>query len=83
MSKCKSCGAEIRWILMRTGKKMPVNPQKIPYKTVPIGKAGALTIITPDGKVAGAVLDLDSDDYGYESHFATCPNAGSFRRRGK
>lgn len=81
MSKCKACGAEIKWILMRTGKKMPVDSQKVPYKADP---GGALTLVTEDGRVVPkAVLDLDSDKYGYTSHFATCPAADTFRRREK
>lgn len=80
MSKCKACGKEIKWVDTASGKKMPVNPQKIPYKAVP---NGGLTLITLDGRIANAALDLDSDKYGYESHFATCPAADSFRRRGK
>ena len=32
MAKCKSCGAEIRWIKMRSGKSMPCNPVGIHYR---------------------------------------------------
>ena len=31
MSRCKSCGAEIRWIKMSSGKSMPVDPDQVPY----------------------------------------------------
>ena len=79
MAKCKACGAEIIWIEMKTGKNMPCNAQKIPYKnTFPKGN---LLLITPDGRLARGELDLNSDDYGYESHFATCPAAQKFRKR--
>ena len=37
MAKCKSCGADIIWIEMQSGKKMPCNPEKT-------------TIVTVDGK---------------------------------
>lgn len=80
MSKCKSCGAEIIWIKTKNGKAMPCNPQKISYKnTFP---AGDLTLVTPDGRIAKGTLDLGSEDYWYESHFATCPAAASFRGKG-
>ena len=79
MSKCKSCGAEIIWIKTKNGKAMPCNPQKISYRNT--WPAGDLTLITPDGKIAKGTLDFDSDSYGYESHFATCPAAGNFRKK--
>ena len=80
MNKCKSCGAEIIWIKMAGGKSMPCNPQKISYRnTFP---AGDMTLITPEGKIAKGTMELDSDTYGYESHFATCPAAAFHRKRG-
>ena len=79
MSRCKSCGAEIIWIKMKSGKSMPCNPQRISYKnTFP---KGDLTLITPDGRIAKGEYDPGADQYGYESHFATCPAANTFRRR--
>lgn len=80
MSKCKACGAEIKWVLLATGKKMPVDTKKVPYRYDP---EGTLTLLTMDGRVISkAVLDLDSDDFGYVSHFATCPAADTFRKKG-
>ena len=79
MAKCKSCGAEIRWIRLVTGKMMPVNSEKVPYSYDP---KGTMTLMTEDGRViTKAVLDMKSDAYGYVSHFATCPAADRFRRR--
>ena len=64
---------------MASGKAMPCNAKKIPYKnTFP---KGSLNLVTPDGKIAKGELDLESDVYGYESHYATCPAADSFRKR--
>ena len=78
MSRCKACGAEIVWVKMKTGKNMPCDAHKIPYRnTFP---KGDLILVTPDGKLARGELDLNSDTYGYESHFATCPAAKKFRR---
>lgn len=79
MSKCKSCGAEIIWIKTAAGKSMPCNPQKISFRND--WSENGLTLITPDGKIAKGTLDLDSDTYGYESHFATCPAAAIHRKR--
>ena len=81
MSRCKSCGAEIIWIKMKSGKAMPADAKPISYKLDLHN--GNLSLITPDGKVAKGFFDPDSDKIGYTSHFATCPNAGAHRKRGK
>lgn len=31
MSRCRSCGAEIIWIKMASGKLMPVDPNPVTY----------------------------------------------------
>lgn len=79
MAKCKACGADIVFIKLKTGKTAPCNAQRIPYKTNL--KDGALRLILPDGRIARGDLDFESDAYGYESHFATCPAAEIFRRK--
>lgn len=81
MAKCKACGADIIWIKTASGKNMPVNAQKIPYKRDFTN--GKLNLVCPDGRVVKADLDLESDEYGHESHFATCPAATMFRKIGK
>ena len=78
MAKCKACGADLIWIKLKTGKSAPCNAQKIPYKVNL--KDGAYRLILPDGRVTRGDLDIESNDYGYESHFSTCPAAESFRR---
>ena len=78
MSRCKSCGAEIKWIRMKSGKRMPVDEKPITYRA---DLKGDLVLITPDGRVARAVFDPEADKLGYTSHFATCPNANHFRRK--
>lgn len=84
MSRCKSCGAEIIWITMRSGKSMPCDAKPITYRaTVPGGPERTLTLVRPDGRIATGVFDPDADEKGYTSHFATCPNANQHRRRGK
>lgn len=78
MSKCKACGAEIVWIKTPGGKNMPCDAQKIYFRnTTP---HGSLKLVLPDGRVATGELDLESDQYGYQSHFASCPSAQKFRR---
>ena len=77
-SVCRGCGAEIKWIKMKSGKMMPVDPEPIPYKTE-LHSPKKRTLVTEDGRVVSGFLDLESDKIGYVSHFATCPSAGRFR----
>lgn len=78
MSKCKACGADIIWIKTPNGKAMPCDSQKVYFKnTTPYG---SLRLVLPDGRLASGEWDLESDQYGYVSHFATCPSADKFRR---
>lgn len=80
MSYCKSCGAEIKWIKMLSGKNMPVNAQKR-Y----IVKDGGNEVLVTEGgeliKGTFATLEDGANGEGYISHFSTCPNAGRHRRR--
>lgn len=56
-SKCRSCGAEIKWLETESGKKIPVDAETVVDE-------GA-TIFDPDQM---------------KSHFATCPDAGKWRK---
>ena len=63
-SECRSCKAEVYWIVTASGKRMPiecaVDGGLSPWKGVP-----------GDGDMAGRGI----------SHFATCPQAGTWRQR--
>ena len=83
MTVCKSCGAEIKWIKLSSGKVHPVDPDPAYYlKFVGIGKR---IFVTETGEIErgeycnrhayGAVK-------GYTSHFATCPYADQHRKGG-
>jgi hypothetical protein len=82
MSKCRSCGAEIKWIKTVAGKNMPCDPERKAYWLIEGARA---SIVTEMGEVIGAYTDCgegagEPDGYGYISHFATCPAADSYRR---
>lgn len=81
MSTCKSCGAEIVWIRMKSGKMMPCDALGVAYDP---DDNGTLTLITPDGEIVkgNPSQDFKHCKWGYCSHFATCPNADQHRRRG-
>ena len=83
MARCRGCGREIEWIKMKTGKSMPVDPERIMYWE---DENGDEALVTPDGEVVKAFTTGNIETatgYGYVSHFSTCPNAGDFRRRGR
>lgn len=80
MSYCRSCGAEIRWIKMRSGKNMPVDAAKRTIKK----DGGHEVLVTEDGELIRgtfASLEEGANGVGYISHFSTCPNANQHRRR--
>lgn len=65
-AQCSSCGEPILWVKSMTGKPMPLNAK--PEKRV--------VLIEGDDGTKGAVRDT------YISHFATCPQADAFRKKG-
>ncbi len=66
------------WIKMQSGKAMPCDTKAIPYRKM---FSGGMKLVTAEGEVVQAAYDGDSDQYGYTSHFATCPNADQHRRK--
>lgn len=83
-ASCASCKADIIWCLdATTGKRFPIDALPVIGGNV---RAIARSGMPPQSKVIGAVIDLfdDTDDgTRYVSHFATCPNAGDWRKRGR
>lgn len=80
MAQCKSCGAEIKFIKMKSGRWNPVNPQKRYIKK----DGGNEVLVTDSGELIQgtfATLEDGANGEGYTSHFATCPNAEQFRKR--
>lgn len=81
MAQCRSCGAEIKFIKMKSGKWNPVDPSKRYIKK----DGGHEVLVTEEGELIQgtfATLEDGANGVGYISHFATCPAAGEFRRRG-
>lgn len=82
-STCRGCGAPIVWIRTAAGKSMPCDAQPVLYKARE-GAAGK--IVTGNGTVLsadiGGLAAFEPDGVGHVSHFATCPAAEQFRRKG-
>ena len=67
-SRCRSCGEEIVWTRTTAGK------------TAPMQRADDGTWVIEDGVSRLATPD-DEGMHRYKSHFATCPQASSWRRK--
>ena len=88
MAKCKSCGAEIDWIKLASGKNMPVNSGLHYFKprTWELDFSGFTKYVTTSGLVkTGRRLVIDESaegaELGHISHWETCPYADKHRRR--
>lgn len=79
MSRCKTCGAHVRWAKVpSSGSKMPLDVDPQPRGNVRYlpGDRTAVEVL------AGPGLEQargDGDEL-YSSHFATCPDASLHRR---
>lgn len=80
MTKCKTCGDEIKFIKTKTGAYMPVNATPVGY-TVDIN--GKNTIITQDGSVLARMTLTEENPLGigYIPHWATCKRPDPFRKQ--
>lgn len=79
MAKCRSCGAEIKFIKLTSGKWNPVDIQK---RTL-IKDEGDEVLVTEAGEIIKgrfASLEEGANASGYISHFATCPFATKHRK---
>jgi hypothetical protein len=75
VANCTSCGAEILWIEMESGKPMPVNPEPL-FES----KAGMIYQPTALRRTGGKTL---RNALVYQNHWATCPQADEHRKGSK
>lgn len=78
MSYCK-CGAQLRWAVTASGKRMPLDFEPDPAGNVHLTDAGQ------GRKIAVVLGPLDRELFAedaplYMPHHATCPNVEEFRR---
>lgn len=69
MSLCRSCGAEIRWVVSSNGKSMPLDATPDPAGLVAVHNG-----------VAHVGRNMVEGEQKFTSHFATCPNARDHRK---
>lgn len=81
MSTCRTCGKPIKWIELKSGKKMPVDPDSFELWESEKGD----TVVTSMGEVISfdAVKHAGDAREVYVSHFATCPQADNWRNKKK
>lgn len=77
---CGSCGHPVIWTVTHNGKRMPVDAEPVEGGNVRLrGEAdGERVIAEYPGKEAPSLFGDDRERY--VSHFATCPQAQSWRR---
>jgi hypothetical protein len=71
---CRSCGAPIVWARTDSGKRMPVDADPSEDGTLVLEQAGAVLRAHVVGTVPG-------EGSRHRAHFATCPDAESWRKR--
>ena len=71
IDQCRSCGRNIYWLKTSKGKLMPVDTQ--PSKDGNIVIEEGIATVVSQGSLFGEPL--------YTSHFATCPQAPSWRKK--
>lgn len=83
MSTCRGCGATIEWIRMKSGKAMPVDPEP-----VFVEEGGSQVFVTDEGDtITGRPINPEPTEdkaslaVAFVPHWATCPEAGQFRRK--
>jgi hypothetical protein len=90
IGRCRACPQTIRWVVLKSGKRNPLNPDPDPER-------GNVMIIETDagarahGTIVGRAVVLGHQAAAhargqgvdlYSSHFATCPARQRFRRNG-
>lgn len=74
----RACSAPLRFIKTAAGKTMPVDAD--PKRFIVDPKGPALYVTEGGTTVRGIPSEDAGAEVGYISHFATCPNADSFRK---
>lgn len=77
MPECRSCGAPVKWVLTRKGKRMPVDAEPVEGGNIMLERE-----TDSSGTPLAAYVPSDPGVLRYVSHFATCEFADRHRKRG-
>ncbi len=78
MAVCRGCGAEIDFVELKSGAKMPVDPDYVEFVDAEPG----MKLITDQGTIYTVDPDKNYTSVrGRISHFSTCPKANQFRKK--
>ena len=72
LASCRSCGAEILWVKMESGKNMPVDADPVDDGNLLVDWNALLAHVIPKG--------ADYSGLRFKSHFSTCQNAKQHRK---
>jgi len=87
MATCSSCGAKIRFVVMPSGKRMPLDAEPVAVVGDEHSHTHTATVSLCADKEGGQMLtkdQLQALPVGtplYRSHFATCPNSAAHRKQ--
>lgn len=73
VSRCRSCGAEIRWVQTITGKNVPIDAEPVDDGNITLERVlgQERAVVNGQPSLVGGPL--------YVSHFVTCPEAEEWR----
>lgn len=81
MAKCKSCSAEIEFIEMEGGKKMPVDARPGAYWAPILGTTVIVQVSEHKAVVARPITEGDTLVRAWVPHWVSCPSAAEHRKR--
>lgn len=79
VDKCDSCGAKVIWSVTVRARNMPVDADPIKGGNVQLEHRGAG--VTPLARVLTPAQQFGRTNL-HRSHFVSCPQAASWRKRG-
>lgn len=90
IQKCRSCKTKVIWCETITGKRMPVDAEPVADGNLRLlpRDGGFNRVVAPLALYANQIATFKDWESAvskerYVSHFATCPDKASWRKRGK
>lgn len=79
--RCRSCGAEIVWARSQLGKRIPLDAEPTADGNVILRPDGAAIVLSGAGLAEARANRSGRVGTLHRSHFATCPQAGEWRKK--